>query len=402
MLPKRITMFVLLINLAGLLMSADTVVAEGRGIAVHSASRRASVIDEPLQLFLGRYERMVRQQLFEEGVPGAAWAVVKDGIVVATETYGVKAAGTSDAVEPNTLFRIASLSKGVTGVLAGKLVDAGLLDWSSPYCAFSPQHLDGLIEGLETLELQHFLTHTTGMPRHTYSNLLNMGRSYTNILSLLPQVKQVHQPGTYHNYQNVLFNLGADMLQEASGENYSRLAQDWLFSPLAMHRASVGFAPFVEDINKALPHRRTANGYITAEIEPNFYEVPGAAGVNASINDMAKWLVAMTGHRTDVLPEEVLSEVHCAAAPIPAARLMHRNWTGLQEGHYGMGWRVFEKDNQQIIGHSGYVNGFRAEIAFLPGQDIGVVMLSNAPNRTVGEVVPRFFDLFQAQVTTAP
>lgn len=399
MLPKRITVFVLLISLASLLMSLDIVVAEGTGGAVHSAARRASVIDEPLQDFLDYYDKMTRQYLFKEGVPGAAWAVVKDGVVLSIETYGVKSAGTSDSICASTLFRVASLSKGITGVLAGRLVDAGLLDWTSPYCAFSPQGQEGVIEGLETLELQHLLTHTTGMPRHTFSNLLNMGRSYANILSLLPGVEQVHPPGAYHNYQNVMFNLGADMLQEASGLQYGRLAEEWLFRPLNMHRASVGFKPFIEDTNKALPHRRTIDGYTPTEIEPNFYEVPGAAGVNASIGDMAKWLVAVTGHQSDVLSEGVLSEVLCPAIPIPAARIMHRNWAGLKAGYYGMGWRVFETDSQQIIGHSGYVNGFRAEIAFLPDHDIGIIMLSNAPNSTVGEVIPEFFDSFQAQVS---
>jgi beta-lactamase class C len=64
-----------------------------------------------------------------------------------------------------------------------------------------------------------------------------------------------------------------------------------------------------------------------------------------------------------------------------------------------MGWRVFEIDDQWIVGHSGYVNGFRAEIAFLPEEDIGVVLLTNAPNQTVGNAVPHFFELYKEQIT---
>jgi beta-lactamase class C len=399
MLSKRITVFGVLAGMISLFMSVDTMVAEGGGMVVRSVERRASVTQGPFQSFLNGYEKALRQQLEQERVPGAAWAVVKDGVVAAIGTYGVKSTEARDSVTASTLFRIASLSKGVTGVLAGRLVDAGLIDWSAPYCAYAPRRTGHIIEGLETLELQHFLTHTTGLPRHTYSNLLNLGRSYSNILSLLPLVKQVHPPGSYHNYQNVLFNLGADMLRSSTGQAFGTLAEEWLFEPLGMYRASVGYKPFVEDMDKAMPHRRLADGYAPAAVEPNFYEVPGAAGVNASITDMAKWLVAVSGHRPGVLPERVLSEVLCPAIPIPAARIMHRNWNGLQAGYYAMGWRVFEIDDQWIVGHSGYVNGFRAEIAFLPEEDIGVVLLTNAPNQTVGNAVPHFFELYKEQIT---
>jgi beta-lactamase class C len=399
MLSKRIAVFGVLLGVMSLFMSVDTMVAEDGGMVVRSVEKRVAVAKEPFQSFLNGYEKVLRQQLEQEGVPGAAWAVVKEGVVATIGTHGVKSAEVGDAVLPSTLFRIASLSKGVTGAIAGRLVDAGLIDWSAPYCAYTPQKAVGVAEGLENLELQHFLTHTTGMPRHTYSNLLNMGRSYSNILGLLPLVKRVHPPGSYHNYQNVLFNLGADMLRQSTGQTFSALAGEWLFEPLGMYRASVGYAAFVEDGDKAMPHRRLAEGYAPTAVEPNFYEVPGAAGVNASIRDMAKWLVAVSGHRPDVLPERVLSDVLCPAIPIPAARIMHRNWAGLQAGYYAMGWRVFEIDNQWIVGHSGYVNGFRAEIAFLPEEDIGIVLLTNAPNQTVGNAVPYFFDLYKEQIT---
>jgi len=399
MLSKRITVFGVLLGVVSLLMSVDTMVAEGGGMVVRSVERRASVVREPFQSFLSEYEKVLRHELEQEGVPGAAWAIVKDGVVATMGTHGVKSSETRDSVTAGTLFRIASLSKGVTGVLAGRLVDAGLIDWSAPYCDYAPRQAGNVVEGLETLELQHFLTHTTGLPRHTYSNLLNMGRSYSNILSLLPLVKPVHPPGSYHNYQNVLFNLGADMLRESTGQTFGAMTEEWLFEPLGMYRASIGYAAFVDDMDKAMPHRRLAEGYAPTAVEPNFYEVPGAAGVNASIHDMAKWLVALSGHRPEVLSERVLSEVLCPAIPIPAARIMHRNWGGLQTGFYAIGWRVFEIDNQWIIGHSGYVNGFRAEIAFLKEEDIGIVMLTNAPNQTVGNVVPSFFELYKEQVT---
>lgn len=399
MVLKRLAVFGLLILVIGLLMMAEETITEAESGPLQSARERAAAVDEPFRQFLHQYQRGLKQALKEEKVPGAAWAIVKDGVVATTGAYGLKKAGGTDPVDPNTLFRIASLSKGITGVLAGRIVESGLLKWSAPYCEFQPNQPHSGIAGLETLELQHFLTHTTGLPRHTYSNLLNAGRSYANILGLLPQVEPVHPPGVYHNYQNVLFNLSADMLEAATGMTFESLAEHLLFQPLDMHRASVGFSAFVEDNNKAMPHRRTAESYAPSEVEPNYYEVPAAAGVNASINDMAKWLVALSGHRETVLSEPLLESVLCPVVPIPAARIMHANWDNLDAGYYAMGWRVFEVEGQRIIGHSGYVNGFRAEIAFMPDKDLGIVILSNAPNQVVGDAVPHFFDLHKTLIS---
>ena len=364
-------------------------------------SRQISLFDFGLQRFVSDFERQLRQQLKAEEVPGAAWAIVKDGAVLSMNTHGVRKAGQPERIGKRTLFRIASLSKGVTGVLAAKSVEAGELSWSTPLQACAPSYQQNNLPALGDLQLQHFLTHTTGLPRHTYSNLLNMGRPYSNILSLLPQVKPSHAPGLYHNYQNVIFNFAADMMEEATALPFDTLVQQRLFQPLGMRRASVGYGAIAEEKDKAWPHARRVRGYSAVDIEPNYYEVPAAAGVNASISDMAQWLKAVSGHAPEVLPDSLLKSVFAPHVPIPAAKIMHRNWDGLESGHYAMGWRVFEVDGEQIIGHSGYVNGYRAEIAFMPASDIGMVILTNAPNRTVGNAVPEFFSAYRMHALDA-
>ncbi len=354
-------------------------------------SAQIGLFDLGLQQFVNDFEQQLRQQLEAEEVPGAAWAIVKDGAVLSMNTHGVRKAGQPEKIGKHTLFRIASLSKGVTGVLAAKSVEAGELAWGTPLKACAPAYQQKNLPALGDLQLQHFLTHTTGLPRHTYSNLLNMGRPYGAILSLLPQVEPSHAPGLYHNYQNVIFNFAADMIEQAAGCPFDTVIQQRLFQPLGMRRASVGYEAIDAAKDKAWPHARRAQGYASVPIEPNYYEVPAAAGVNASISDMAQWLKAVSGHAPAVLPDTLLKVVFEPYVPIPAAKIMHRNWDGLEAGHYAMGWRVFEVAGAQIIGHSGYVNGYRAEIAFMPASDIGMVILTNAPNRTVSAAVPEFF-----------
>ena len=350
-----------------------------------------SLLDHRFRLFVNHYEQWLSNRLKEEGVPGAAMAIVKKGVTAKISTHGQRDLITSKAVDKHTVFRVASLSKGFTGLLATTMAQDSLVEWDAPLCKWLPEVQFKTCDYSERLQLQHLLTHTTGLPRHTYSNLLNMGRSYQNILSLLPLVEPAHPVGTYHSYQNVTFNLAGDMLAAAAGTSFEQLITDNIFRPIGMSDASVTFEAMKTHPNHALPCRRTASGYAPDRLEPDYYAVPAAAGVNASIYDMAKYLKLAMGYYPEVADSTALQQAYQPLIPIPAANYMLREWRPLKAAHYGMGWRIVEKEGYTVITHSGYVNGYRAEIAFCLEEEIGIVILSNAPNSTVGQSAPAFF-----------
>ncbi|NBC06253.1 MAG: serine hydrolase [Bacteroidetes bacterium] len=356
-----------------------------------AVQQHPSLLDHHFQLFADRYEQWLSNQLTEEGVPGAAMAIVKKGVTAKISTHGQRDLISGKAVDKHTVFRVASLSKGFTGLLAATMTQDSLIEWNTPLCKWLPAIQFKTCDYSERLQLQHLLTHTTGLPRHTYSNLLNMGRSYQNILSLLPLVEPAHPVGTYHSYQNVMFNLAGDMLAAAAGTSFEQLIAQKLLQPVGMSNTSVTFEAMQAHPNRALPCRRAAAGYAPAQLEPDYYAVPAAAGVNASIYDMAKYLKLAMGYHPEVADSTALQQAYQARIPIPAANYMLREWRPLKAAHYGMGWRIVKKETYTVITHSGYVNGYRAEIAFCPQEEIGIVILSNAPNSTVGQAVPAFF-----------
>ncbi len=357
--------------------------------------QKNALLDPGFRSFIEQYESYLSSRLGEEGVPGAAVAIVKDSTVALLRGYGLRSVNAPDSVDERTVFRLASLSKGFTGILAGLLVKKGELSWDEPIHEHLPDFRLRSEEHTRALRLHHLLSHSTGLPRHTYSNLLNMGMAYPAILEKLSGVHLSHPVGAYHNYQNVAFSLSGDLMLSATGRDFPSLLNKYIFEPLHMEDASADYDSMRLGDNIALPHSRRRSGFSAVEIEPNYYEVRPAAGVNASISDMANYLQLLLGNRPDILPDSLLGQVFQPHIEIPLNDRILRNWDGLEWAHYAMGWRVLQKPDIQIIQHSGYVNGYRAEIAFCREDKIGIVLLTNAPNYTVGQAIPAFFEQYE-------
>ena len=143
----------------------------------------------------------------------------------------------------------------------------------------------------------------------------------------------------------------------------------------------------------AKPHIRGKGGWLPITPNENFYRIAPAAGVNASIQDMAQWLRAQMGHRTDVISNDVLQQIHSKQVATPG-EIRSSGWRRerLNEAYYGLGWRVMNYSGYPMIFHGGAVRGFRGLIAFLPDQDIGIVVLWNSESTMPTGLMPTFFD----------
>ena len=124
-----------------------------------------------------------------------------------------------------------------------------------------------------------------------------------------------------------------------------------------------------------------------------YYRIPPAAGVNASIHDMAQWLIAQMGHRPDVLPPEVLAEIHSPQVETPG-ELRSSAWRRerLRAAYYGLGWRIYDYSGHTLVYHAGAVQGYRGIMAFLPEKDLGVVILWNSESTMPTALLPTLLD----------
>jgi beta-lactamase class C len=187
------------------------------------------------------------------------------------------------------------------------------------------------------------------------------------------------------------------VVRQATKSPYETLVEQRIFKPLEMNTASVGYRAFIDNPNHAEPHTRRKGQWKTVAVQPNYYRAAPAAGINASILDMGKWLQAQLGSKPEVLSPGLVDSL--SEPRVKTRREMYRKqWkTMLSSAHYGLGWRVYQLGEERLIYHGGWVSGFRADVAFSPRHNIGIVVLLNAESSGISELTTRFW-----QMTLAP
>lgn len=328
-------------------------------------------------------------------VPGAAVVVVVDGRVALLKTWGVRAEDAPAPVTPATLFRLASLSKTFASAASAILVKEEPIDWNTPIRAELPEIRWRRADYGNRISLKNLMSQTTGLMPHAYTNLIEDNMTFEKIKTRLDRVNFICAPGKCYAYQNVAFSLVGDVVKVTAQVDYPEYVKEKLFDPLAMHRASFGMEAFASDPDHAEPHIWTGDRWGRTRTTPEYYRVPPAAGVNASIEDMKDWLLAQLGQRPDVLSRDMLDEMHTGVIRTSRVQAHYRAHPGLGEIYYGLGWRVFTYDGiPQFVHHGGYVQGMRSEMVFNRQLQMGMVFLTNSEPSRLGEIVFDFLDFY--------
>lgn len=344
---------------------------------------------DSLGAITANYETFFRELVEDRNYPGAAFAIVTRDGIQHIATMGFTSAAGQRRVDEQTTFRLASVSKPFAAELVGLLVEDGVLDWEDPVSRYVPGfRIDG---DVTQIRLRHLLGQSTGLIPHAYDNLLEDGKSMDYIWRKMADLPYLCEPGRCYGYQNSVFSLVEPVVAQATRSDYSALVEERIFKPLDMTTASFGYDAFVNNPNHAEPHARRKGQWTTIPVQPNYYRAAPAAGVNASILDMAKWLQAQLGGKPDVIPPQLLREL--SVPRVETRRETYRKeWKSIiSNAHYGLGWRVYQLGDEQLVYHGGWVSGFRADVAFSPSHGIGIVVLMNAESSGINELTTRFW-----------
>ncbi|MBL4580593.1 MAG: beta-lactamase family protein [Gammaproteobacteria bacterium] len=327
----------------------------------------------------------------EKKIPGVALAIVSREGIMHMQTWGVRNIDTREAVHTDSIFRIASMSKTFAGASAALLVDQQYQSWDTKLTDLFPSMRLGTRSSSGGITLKHIVSHSTGLMPHSYSNLLDDGISYDRIKTSFSKIPTVCQPGECYGYQNVVFSLIGDVVEESTGESYEKFIYDQIFRPLGMISATVGMEAYLNNDEATAPHRKSRGSWRTTSTNPAYYSVAPASGINASIFDMSMWVRANLGAFPEVLSADFLSQLHEPIIATPRGNYFNR-WSGLEKAYYATGWRVFDYEGQRVIHHGGGVRGYRSEMAFVPEANVGLVLLFNAESNLANDIVPAFLD----------
>jgi len=354
------------------------------------------------EVFIDNFEAFFETQLRNSGVPGAAVVIVKDTSIVFIKGFGVKEANSNDPIDENTVFRIGSLSKGFTGILAGKLVEQGHLNWEDKVVDYIPHFTLADKEQAQRITIKNILSHTTGLGRHSYTNLIEDGMNMEDIIPKFSTVKVYGKEGEFYAYQNAAFAMIEGIVPAKTNKSYPELLKSEIFDPIGMTNASASYEDLLENSNKAIPHRwsRKNTAYYSFPINTKYYNAVSAGGINASIADMGNWINAMLGNRPDIISTQVLDSVFHPRVNIYERR-QYRRWEGFEEANYSMGWRNIKLADKNLMYHSGYVNEYISQIAIDRERKIGICILANAPDSTIRRALPEFLKNYEQLEDTA-
>jgi beta-lactamase class C len=355
------------------------------------------VMDDSLAMYLDKFELNFEEGLNSKGIPGAAVAIVKDGRIIFQKGFGVKERGKPEEVDEHTVFRLGSLSKGFASVLTGVFVEEGVVSWDLPVSRYLESFKLNDPEQTDRVQIRHLLSHTSGLPRHAFTNLVEDGLSLDRIIPRLERVPLIAKEGEQLSYQNAAYSAIEKVLEFQTKTDFNTLLEETLFKPLEMNHSSASYDSIQYSGNKASPHvyYSRSRGRVPISISKKYYNAVSSGGINASASDMGKWLLLLTGHYPDVISEETLKDIYDPFAVINNRRFS-RHWNGVNRSYYGMGWRVLDNDGQKIVYHGGYVNGYRSEIAFSPDDGVGICILINSNSSYPLTVIPDVFTHFKA------
>src|SRR5690606_11918758 len=241
----------------------------------------------PPDFDVAMFEAMAQQIVANQRVPGLAMAIVHDGKVLSARGYGITDVSDAEPVDSHTVFRLASLSKGFAGTMAGLLVADGRLRWDSKLTDYMPEFELSPPGAASQLTVADLLSHRVGLSHNAFDRDLERYVDYRTLTRRLSSAPLKCQPGTCYAYQNVAFSLIGDIVFATTGDFYSQEVQSRLLKPLGMNDASLGLEGIESSARWAKPHVRGRGGWVSVIPKPTYYEVAPAAGVNASASDMA-------------------------------------------------------------------------------------------------------------------
>nr|WP_294847875.1 serine hydrolase domain-containing protein [uncultured Sphingomonas sp.] len=318
-----------------------------------------------------RLKRMVEKP----NMVGMAVGIVENGRITFLNGYGVTQEGGRELVTPETVFRWASVSKGVAATTVAKLAEEGKINLDGPVSDVAPSlHLPGGNERVATVA--DVLSHRLGLYRNAFDNKLEEGQDVTFLRSTLATLNSICPPGTCWSYQNIAYDAASEMVAKTSGVRYQDEVQRLLFDPIGMTSASLTRDGLESAKSWARPH---SVGRRVLTVNDNYYRVPAAGGVNSNIKDMALWMMAQMGEMPDVLDDKLLETIHAPRVATPNERgRMRKFLERLSDPQYGLGWRSYDYAGHHIVGHRGGVDGYRSLILFDPAMKSGVVALWNS------------------------
>jgi CubicO group peptidase (beta-lactamase class C family) len=354
-----------------------------------------------LEKTLKDLDEMTIQLMNENLLPGTVVGVVENGKLIYAKGTGLANIEKHQPMTPETVFRIASISKTFTAVGLMQLWELGKFQLDDPvndYLKdFKILHRD---PHAPPVTFRHMLTHTAGIGevrdyRDLFLMLIGKGEGNTLNEAEVPSIPKYLRgrlepdayPGQKWAYANLAFGALGQAIEDISGEPFPEYMRKHVFEPLGMQMTSYQMTDQLK-AGMATGYQFKKGNMLPTKID--FFPDRGAGSVSSNLNEMALYMAALMNGG---------SNEHGSILKPGTLQMMmspqYREHPRLQA--MGLCFFLTDDDGHLMAGHGGTLDGYESSMMVMPQDKLGMLIWSNkntlALEPYVEKVLRGMFDL---------
>jgi CubicO group peptidase (beta-lactamase class C family) len=357
---------------------------------------------EPLPVdgaMLATLEAFIAETMAQFGVPGAVVGIVEGNELIYANGSGAADPATGAPMTPDTHVMIGSTGKSLTTMLMGTLVDDGLMTWDTPARTLYPDFAVKDPALSEAITMRNLVCACTGVPRRDLELLFNASeQSAADTVAALADFEFFTGFGEAFQYSNQMVATGGYIAAHAAEPDapdlaaaYAQTLQTRVLAPIGMENTTISFDAVRARGAYATPHTQMLDGSyqpIALAMESVLMSVAPAGGHWSTLEDMAKYMITELQEGVAPNGQRVISAENLKETWQPQIAISN-------DVSYGLGWMISDYKGLQVISHAGNTIGFTSGFTFLPGRELGMIVLTNgrATNLFNEGVTSRFLEL---------
>jgi CubicO group peptidase (beta-lactamase class C family) len=349
-------------------LAAPSALARAAAPAVRTQTQPAAPDDSAARV--AAIEKAFEEKRAEAGVPGASLVVVEGDKVILLKGFGLRDAAKNLPVTPDTLFAIGSCTKAFTALAAVMAQDDGKLSLDEsprkhlPYFKLRDAQADAQVT------LRDLLSHRTGLGGTDiswYTGVLNR----EEVIRAAGLAKPTAKLREKFQYQNVMYSAAGETAARAQGTTWENLISTRILKPLGMTKTVLSVREMQATPDYSLGYAYDAKAK-RADAVPtrDITNIAPAGAINSSAREMAEWLKFLIAGGVAPDGKRLVSEKGFAEILTPQIKINDTT-------AYALGWGVAAFAGRKVYTHNGGIDGFGAQVAFLPQERIGFAVLAN-------------------------
>ena len=368
LLSALILCFALSLSLLPATFAQQSMAAKGPAKATASAQDYTAA--------LAAIEKTIDDKRKELGIPGLSLAIVKDDQIIYIKGLGVKDFEHKLPVTPDTRFAIGSSSKAFTGMLAVMSADDGKLSLEDSPKKFLPYFTLRDPDAAAKITIRDLLAHRSGLNRTDLAMITGM-LTREELIKVAAQAKPTAKLGEKFQYQNIMYTAAGEAVAKAENSTWDKLIATRIFKPLGMTNSDTSAAEMQKARDFSLGYDYNPSTKETRHLPQRpIAAVAPAGAINSSARDMAQWVRFMLGDGT-FNGRRLVSEKSFA-------ELTKKQMNIAGPVDYGLGWFLRQWNGHKVVEHGGNIDGFNAQVALMPDQKLGFVLLTNVTASPLG------------------